>query len=111
MIFKETDDSIRDFIEEKMSEVDSKVYTKEDFNVYFTHKHINFTVLDDFNNIMAFCCIICLDNKRFMGYSWCDKTHQGIKAYSKGLQYVIKNYPDVLYDMDIIPKYIIKRIT
>ena len=104
------DDSIRPFIEEKMSEVDNSIYTQEDFNAYFSNKHINVVNINKTNEIMAFCCIIVINNTKFMCYSWCDNSFQGIKAYSKGLKYITSTYPEVQYIKDNLPTFIKKRI-
>ncbi len=110
MNYYEAEDSeVRKFIEEKMSKIDPKTYNKDDFNVFFTHNHIN-VVAKDGDKIVAFCCIICIEDKRLMCYSWCDRTFRGIKAYSQGLSYVKEHYPDVLYHIDTLPSYIKTRI-
>ena len=109
-IYEEIDDSIRSFIEEKMRAIDGETYTQEDFDTYFSNKHLNVVSKAENGEIMAFCCIIGLNNTKFMGYSWCDNSYQGIKAYSKGLKYIISTYPEVQYIKDILPTFITKRI-
>jgi len=110
MIYKEVGDSIRSFIEEKMSEIDSSVYTQEDFDAYFSNEHINIVNINKTDKIMAFCCIIVINNTKYMGYSWCDKSYKGIKTYSYMIKYITSNYPEVQYLKDNLPTYIIKRI-
>jgi len=110
MRYEEVDDSIRPFIEEKMKAIDSETYTQKDFDTYFSNEHLNITSINKTDEIMAFCCIIVINNTKFMGYSWCDNSYQGVKAYSKGLKYIIATYPEVQYIKDILPTFIIKRI-
>jgi len=104
------DDSIRAFIEEKMNEIDNSIYTQEDFDAYFSNKHINLVNINKTDEIMAFCCIIVINNTKFMCYSWCNNSFQGIKAYSKGLKYIISTYPEMQYTKDNLPTFITKRI-
>jgi len=110
MIYKEMDDSIRPFIEAKMKAINSSVYTQEDFDAYFSNEHINVVSINKADEIMAFCCIMVINNTKFMGYSWCDNSYQGVKAYSKGLKYILATYPEVQYMKDILPTFITKRI-
>ena len=109
-IYEEIDDNIRPLVEEKMNAVDSTIYTKNDFNAYFSSEHLNVVSRDKNGEILAFCCIIVLNNTKFMCYSWCDNSYKGIKAYSKGLKYIIKTYSEVQYMKDILPTFITKRI-
>jgi len=110
MRYEEVDDNIRPFIEEKMKEVDNIIYTQEDFDAYFSNEHINIVNINKTDKIMAFCCIIVINSTKFMCYSWCDNSYKGIKAYSKGLKYIIKTYPEVQYAKDNLPTFITKRI-
>jgi len=110
MTYEVMDDSIRSFIEEKMKAVDSEAYTQKDFDTYFSNKHLNITSKSKSGEILAFCCIIVLNNTKYMGYSWCDNSYKGVKAYSKGLKYIIATYPEVQYIKDILPTFITKRI-
>jgi len=110
MIYEIVDDSIKPFIEKKMKAVDSEAYTQEDFDTYFSNEHLNIVSKSKSGKILAFCCIIVVNNTKYMGYSWCDNSYQGVKAYSKGLKYIISTYPEVQYMKDILPTFIKKRI-
>jgi len=109
-MLEKADDSIRGFIEEKMKAVDSEAYTQKDFDTYFSNEHINLVGKAKNGEILAFCCIIVLNNTKYMGYSWCDNSYKGVKTYSKGLKYIIATYPEVQYIKDILPTFITKRI-
>jgi len=102
-------DEIRPFIEKNMRAIDSKIYNDDDFKAYFNREHINEVCVNDNNKILAFCCIMEIENKQFMCYSWCDGSYQGIKAYSKGMKYIFSKYQKVVHT-EQLPKFITKRI-
>jgi len=110
MIYETVDDSIKEFIQDSMRAVDDITYTQEDFDTYFSNEHLNIVSKSKSGKILAFCCIIVVNDTKYMCYSWCDNSYQGIKAYSKGLKYIISTYPEVQYMRDNLPTFIVKRI-
>lgn len=109
MNYYEAEDSeIRDFIEEKMSEYDSTIYTKEEFNAFFTQKHINIAIKDENNEYLAFACLVVLDKGFKMCYTY--SSRKGIRAYAKGIDYIIAKYTPLYFSNGALKFNKIRRL-
>lgn len=106
----ELDDGIRDFIEEKMSKVDPEVYTKKEFNIFFSSPHRIFSVVNKQGSIVAFCGIHVREKDNKMCYTWCSDTLEGKKAYARGLDYMLTNYSPISFAKGALKFNKIKRM-
>ncbi len=96
MNYYEADDNeIREFVEEKMSEYNSSLYTKDEFNSFFTEKHINIAIKDENNEFLAFACLLVLDKGYKMCYTY--TSIKGKKAYTKGIDYILAKYTPMYF--------------
>ena len=106
----ELDDGIRNFIEDKMSSLDSKVYNRTEFDTFFTLPHRIFTDINPHGTIIAFCTLRTLDNGYQMCYSWCNETREGKKAYLKGIHSIIEDYGPISFAAGALKLNIIRRL-
>lgn len=91
-------DSIKPFIESKMKQVDSDLYTDEDFKAYFSNEHINYVYVNKQGSIIAFGCILIVNGIKYMTYTWCDGTTAGKRGYSIGFKGILKELGVVYFD-------------
>lgn len=106
--YVEIDDSIRPFIEEKMSNIDKLVYNTEEFNLFFGMEHKNIFAVSDDGRLLAFACIAVLHDGYKMCYTWCDK--EGKRAYANGIDYMIARYNPMMFGQGALKFNKIKRI-
>ena len=85
-----------DFVKSKMQEIDCKLFTDEDFELFQSAKH---DLLGYFHGgeIVTICGLLYVANTPFVTYTWCDGTLTGKKAFIKGIDYIIEKYPDVQF--------------
>lgn len=95
MIVKEIGDSIRPFIEDKMSAYDSSVYTQSEFDNFFQKPHKNVIFYNKNGEIDAFACILVYADGFKMCYTYSSKT--GKRTYVKGIDYMIENYSPLYF--------------
>jgi len=88
-------DEYRPFIKERMEAVDSIVYNKEEFDLYFSSEHCNLVFKNEDDEILVFCCIIPLEEYTKMCYSWCKHSFTGKKAYAKAIDYMMENFSPI----------------
>jgi len=73
-----------------MQEYDASVYTDEDLETYFSLPHINVVATNEDGRVLAFACILVLEEGYKMCYTY--STKDGKKAYVKGIDYMVARY-------------------
>ena len=99
-----------EFIKNAMREYDSTVYTEAEFDLLRTTEHENILYLDKSFNILTFCTIIVMADHYKMCYSWCDGSRESIKAYAKGIDYVVARCNPLAFGVGAIKFNKIKRL-
>lgn len=92
--YTEVGDEYRGFIESKMHEIDPMIYNDDDFDLYFNNEHINVFAFNDKGRVLAFACLLVMDNGFKMCYTYA--CADGTRAYAKGIDYVVARYSPVL---------------
>lgn len=101
MEITQVDDSIRWFIEEKMKEIGE--YVEEESNNVFDNEHYNYVHINKEGRIDSFGMIRKVGDNYLFGYSWCDKTIEGKRAYATGIKFLIKTFGSIsIQEQDLI---------
>ena len=93
-MFSEETDDLRPFIEEKMRDFDSTVYTQEEFDIFFSLPHKVITYRKE-ERLLAFCTLSIEKDLNKMCYTWCEKSKEGKQAYATGINYILENYSPI----------------
>ena len=99
------------FVIDRMREYDPITYTEEDFKIFKSSKHQTVLYFDENFNIVTFCVIMVLPDQYKMAYTWCKGTRESIRAYTKGIDYVVARYNPLVFGKGALKFNKIKRIT
>lgn len=91
MIFLTLDESYRPFIEQKMAELDSEVYNKRNFDLFYSLDNETVACIDK-NEVIAFCGLASIDGVFKVCHTWCEKSKRGREAYAKGIDMIINSF-------------------
>lgn len=95
-MIKKVDDTYRKFIERNMVQYSDK-YNDDDFDIYFNLTHTNIFAFKD-NVPIAFGCILHIEDKDLVCYTWNDDTYSGKKGYAKGIEYIKNNFKNLVFE-------------
>lgn len=104
------DKYVKDLIIEKMQQVDPVVYTDEELHSYFRIPHKNIVFIDETNTIISFCCIINFQEGFKMCYTWCEPNRAGMRAYVRGIDYMMLHYYPMAFGEGAVKLNKIKRM-
>ena len=99
------------FIMDAMRAYDPAVYTDADFDIFKHIEHDNIIYFDKSFNILTFCTIIVTPEHYKMSYTWCNGTRESIRAYVKGIDYVLARYNPLAFGEGALKFNKIRRVT
>ncbi len=99
----EINDTWKSFICKNMVQY-GEVYNQKDFDAYFSMKHYNIGAFYQ-NRLIAFGCVLEIDDIYAMCYSWNDGTREGKRAFAKGIDYILERFDGILFDDEYGNKY------
>jgi len=99
------------FIKECMRKYDPTIYNDSDFKILKTLKHENVLYFNKDFDILTFCTIIITPEYNKMTYTWCLGNRESVKAYVKGIDYVLARYNPLMFGKGALKFNKIRRVT
>ena len=72
-------------------------YNEDDFEMYFTNDHYNVVAIN-MGKIVAFGCVLRIEDFYMMTYTWNDNTYSGKKGYVLGIRYMLDRFKDIIFE-------------